>query len=335
MVPSVEAIQVGRRAAAGALAEAEASVARQREALEALLARVARRHRPSAEEQLRALGAAVGEADGAAARIAQDTGPRADRGAGPGARGRQPGRRAGPRGDRRGHPGQRRRARPRRAARRVGEAVSEHGRAADGRDRRSVAQRAIAAARAGVASGSPARCWRSARPPRRSRTGSTRTAREREEKESENFSRRVAAAHRIAQLDRDRRHQDPVERSHRQRLGRLSQGRPRRLHPPRGAAARHQRGARDRPPLRGRARVPRAGEPLHPRFRGDAPPRSSPTATARRSASPSSLSDMGKLYVALAQAIERLRTLDPPQRLGGAVTRGPVEHRRSSTQPKT
>ena len=74
VLPSVEAVQSAAAQTAGALAESEASVARQREGLDALLARV-REGTAAAEEQLRALGASVGEADGAASRLAQETGP--------------------------------------------------------------------------------------------------------------------------------------------------------------------------------------------------------------------------------------------------------------------
>ena len=57
-----------------AVAETEASLARQREALEALLATLTEGAR-EAEEKLRALGAAAGEADGAAAQLIRETGP--------------------------------------------------------------------------------------------------------------------------------------------------------------------------------------------------------------------------------------------------------------------
>ena len=73
-VPSVEALKAAAAEGADALASSEASVARQREALEALLARV-REGASEAEEQLRALGGAVGETDERAARLAQETGP--------------------------------------------------------------------------------------------------------------------------------------------------------------------------------------------------------------------------------------------------------------------
>jgi hypothetical protein len=73
-VPSVEAIQAAAALAAESLAEGEASVARQRERLDALLERV-REGTAQAEERLRSLGATVSETDGSAARLAQDTGP--------------------------------------------------------------------------------------------------------------------------------------------------------------------------------------------------------------------------------------------------------------------
>ncbi|HEV2867326.1 MAG TPA: hypothetical protein VGX37_12525 [Allosphingosinicella sp.] len=73
-VPSVEAIRAAAAQAADSLATSELSVARQREALDALLARV-NEGTAQAEEQLRALGGAVGESDGAARRLTQETGP--------------------------------------------------------------------------------------------------------------------------------------------------------------------------------------------------------------------------------------------------------------------
>src|SRR5688572_19871118 len=74
VLPSVEAVQGAAALTATALADSEASVMRQREALDALLARV-EEGTTAAEAQLRTLGASVGEADGAAARLAQETGP--------------------------------------------------------------------------------------------------------------------------------------------------------------------------------------------------------------------------------------------------------------------
>ncbi|HWT11312.1 MAG TPA: hypothetical protein VN231_01005 [Allosphingosinicella sp.] len=73
-VPSVAAVQASTAEAADSLARSEASLARQREALDGLLARV-RDGTREAEEQLRALGGTVADADGAAARLAQETGP--------------------------------------------------------------------------------------------------------------------------------------------------------------------------------------------------------------------------------------------------------------------
>ena len=74
VLPSVEAVQAAAALTASALSDSEASVARQRENLDALLARV-EAGTSAAEEQLRALGASVGETDSAAARLAQETGP--------------------------------------------------------------------------------------------------------------------------------------------------------------------------------------------------------------------------------------------------------------------
>ena len=70
--PSVEAVQAASALAASALADSEASVARQREALDALLAKV-HEATDSAEEQLLSLGRTIGETDGAASRLAQET----------------------------------------------------------------------------------------------------------------------------------------------------------------------------------------------------------------------------------------------------------------------
>ena len=67
------------------------------------------------------------------------------------------------------------------------------------------------------------------------------------------------------------------------------------------------RGARDLAPLRGGAGFPRPGEPLHRTISRRCCAASSPTATARALGVTLLSSDMGKLYVALAQAIERLR----------------------------
>lgn len=74
VMPSVEAVQAAASRTAGALADSEASVTRQREALDALLAKV-EQGTAAAEAQLRALTASVGEADGAATRLAQESGP--------------------------------------------------------------------------------------------------------------------------------------------------------------------------------------------------------------------------------------------------------------------
>lgn len=74
VLPPVEAMQGAAAITAQSLADSEASVARQRESLDALLARVAD-GAAEAEERLRALGAAAADADGAAARLAEETGP--------------------------------------------------------------------------------------------------------------------------------------------------------------------------------------------------------------------------------------------------------------------
>ena len=74
IAPQVEAIQGSAAGAATSLSQAEASVARQQEALAGMLAQIAQGV-SGAEEQLRALSAAAAEADGAATRIVADTGP--------------------------------------------------------------------------------------------------------------------------------------------------------------------------------------------------------------------------------------------------------------------
>ena len=74
LAPRVEAIRASADGAAARLAEAEASLARQEEALGVLLARLGEGV-SGAEAQLRALGAAAGEADAAATHIAAETGP--------------------------------------------------------------------------------------------------------------------------------------------------------------------------------------------------------------------------------------------------------------------
>ena len=68
------AMQQAAESAAERAAATEASIGRQREALEALLAALDQ-GAGDAEEKLRALGALVGEADGAAARMVRETGP--------------------------------------------------------------------------------------------------------------------------------------------------------------------------------------------------------------------------------------------------------------------
>jgi predicted nucleic acid-binding Zn-ribbon protein len=74
IAPGVEALQASAESAASRLAEAEGSVGRQREALDALLARLDEGV-SGAEAQLRALGGAVTEADEAAGKIVQNTSP--------------------------------------------------------------------------------------------------------------------------------------------------------------------------------------------------------------------------------------------------------------------
>jgi hypothetical protein len=74
IAPHVEALQASAEAAAARLGEAEGSVVRQREAVDALLARLDEGV-SGAEAQLRALGAAATEADEAAGRMTQSTGP--------------------------------------------------------------------------------------------------------------------------------------------------------------------------------------------------------------------------------------------------------------------
>ncbi|WP_129792771.1 hypothetical protein [Sphingosinicella sp. CPCC 101087] len=73
-VPSVEAIQAAAAMAAESLSESEKSVVRQRASLDALLEQV-REGTAQAEDRLRALGATVEATDGSAARLAQETGP--------------------------------------------------------------------------------------------------------------------------------------------------------------------------------------------------------------------------------------------------------------------
>jgi hypothetical protein len=74
LTPEVEAIQGAAEAGATRIAEAEASVARQREAIDALYRRI-EEGSAGAEEQLRALGEAAGEAEATARRLAAETGP--------------------------------------------------------------------------------------------------------------------------------------------------------------------------------------------------------------------------------------------------------------------
>ncbi|HYG46972.1 MAG TPA: hypothetical protein VD846_03425 [Allosphingosinicella sp.] len=74
IVPIVGDIETMTGTAAARLGESEAALARQQEAMEILLARIGEGS-ASAEEQLRALGAAAEEAQAAAQKIAADTGP--------------------------------------------------------------------------------------------------------------------------------------------------------------------------------------------------------------------------------------------------------------------
>jgi hypothetical protein len=74
IVPLVGEVGKTAGAAAERLAESEASVTRQRDSMEALLARISEGS-AGAEEQLRALGAAAEEAQAAAQKIAADAGP--------------------------------------------------------------------------------------------------------------------------------------------------------------------------------------------------------------------------------------------------------------------
>ena len=74
VVERMERMQSAAESAASRVAESEESVARQRESLDALLAAV-REGAAEAEAKLQALGASAGEADGAAARLVAETGP--------------------------------------------------------------------------------------------------------------------------------------------------------------------------------------------------------------------------------------------------------------------
>ena len=140
---------------------------------------------------MRALGAAVGEADGAAAQIVRDTGPELIEAL---VRVREAASQASepcPRGDRRRHPGQRRgacRGQPRGAGRgarpsRSSEQMAEIG---------DASELALATAAGGERAADPAVAHASARPRRRSRTGSTRTAPNAKRAKPRDLSRRVA-----------------------------------------------------------------------------------------------------------------------------------------------
>jgi len=74
VVGKMAAMETAASAAAERVAATEASLGRQREALDALLATLTEGAR-EAEEKMLALNAAVGEADGAAAQLIRDTGP--------------------------------------------------------------------------------------------------------------------------------------------------------------------------------------------------------------------------------------------------------------------
>ena len=74
LAPMVEIIQVGALDAATQIAAAEASIARQQSALDALLGQM-RSHVAGIEEQLRSLEETTAGADAAAGRMANDTGP--------------------------------------------------------------------------------------------------------------------------------------------------------------------------------------------------------------------------------------------------------------------
>ena len=196
----------------------------------------ARRRGRGRGEAARSSAPLIGEADGAAAQLVEETGPELIEALVRVREAAQPGGEPRPRGDRRGDPGERRRSgrrRPRaRSARRSSEPVQEQ-LAEIG----NASHLALAAAQAA-----------SERLTRQLLTiGETaaaieeRIAEDRAEREEQGGACAVAARvadHRRAQFDRDRRHQDPLERGQRRGLGRLSQGRPRRLHPARGAAAR-------------------------------------------------------------------------------------------------
>jgi chromosome segregation ATPase len=74
LAPAVEGLHASAEAAASRIGEAESSLGRQREALDSLLARI-EEGSAGAEERLRALGEAATEAQQAAGRIAAETGP--------------------------------------------------------------------------------------------------------------------------------------------------------------------------------------------------------------------------------------------------------------------
>jgi hypothetical protein len=74
IVPRVEAIRVTTDAASAKLEEAEKSITRQQETLDAMLAKLGEGV-GGAQEQLKALAAAVGEADAAAGKMVGSTGP--------------------------------------------------------------------------------------------------------------------------------------------------------------------------------------------------------------------------------------------------------------------
>ncbi|MEA3050413.1 MAG: hypothetical protein QOG84_2249 [Sphingomonadales bacterium] len=74
LAPAVEALRASAEAAAGHIGDAESSLGRQREALDSLLSRI-EEGSAGAEERLRALGEAASEAQQAAGRIAAETGP--------------------------------------------------------------------------------------------------------------------------------------------------------------------------------------------------------------------------------------------------------------------
>lgn len=74
ITPEIEAIRISAEGAAAKVGEAETSLARQREAMDTLIANLGH-GLEAAEEQLRALGTATTEADTAARKIVSDTSP--------------------------------------------------------------------------------------------------------------------------------------------------------------------------------------------------------------------------------------------------------------------